>query len=660
MKGFASGVGGVCICVLAIMGTVLCGFALGGEEVTNATIKYDQVADTTGLFKTTEAKQFIDYSPAANWTGYTVPGSTGTAGITYETSAKVNSYPINKDQQYLTSKTFNLRNYTLPQADPPGYKGHDGITGLMVYKSQRLDNVTYMTNYILNPRVSTVADFLSVFTPTLSGAYADWSELVIQFQESGSSTINGTCAPVADWYNNWISWTATGNKEKAAFIPYSELMACFYIKIDQTYTVIGYDSGGNELWKCPAAAAGLVYAQVDSSSTYPTTTYAGSVNALGSTLKIGIYGAATTEYMDVSKGVIPSSSTPPTWSNGYQNGKIDILVMWQQTSQAEGLTIEMPITAMTSDGERQKTATLSISRTPGKWIKMDSSSPSSWYGYLGDSWSGILVSINMIEDVLTVYGVDQFRTFQDYSTIPDPILKIESGLTTYLFSGSTIQPSGLSSSSMTITGMTNTPKIGIVDTTVYMGDSSLIMVDPSITPMSLWRNTYNWELRFYSFAVIGDKITVYFDGDTQPVAKYWVEDGKIEIDGTEHMVQDLRIRCVHDVQPEGTTWKIWFIFGGENPSTPIYVGSSAQEDGPTIEMAGYWYFTSAFYAGTRATDTSYVFDFQSFIFDSNAAILCYMGLLILGAIVAKRMAGLGIYDMIVLVFAGVCGFVLMV
>lgn len=686
MRGFASGVGGVCICVLAIMGTIMCGFFLGVEETVSTSTQYSLTADTTGLFDTYESKRYIDFSPAANWTGYREKDGTAdvTGGITYSTSAKINTYPITKDLQYLTSKTFSLREYTLPQADPPGYKGDGTVTGIMVYKSQRLSNVTEMTDYILNPRVSTVSDFLAQFTTTLTGAYADWTELVIQFQDPDSSTVYGTCAPLSDWYQNWIAWTKTGNYQKAAFLPYDELMECYYIKVDNTYTVIAYDADGTELWKCPAGSAGIVYGQVDSSSTYPTTTYTGDVSTLQSSLKIGIYGDPVTTYMDVSKGVRLAEATSglsyADWTNGYQNGKIDILCTWLSGYDVNDVYLDIPVNFRevpyvtgylktmdltilfrhygNTSGNVYSTAIYTIK--DGQTLRIDGT---------GNYTKGALLSLDFTNDRVEIYGVESFRTFQDYTLMASPGMSIDSYFSTLANFDTQVTPGTISADKIRFSGynvagddLSACPNMGIVDTSIYMGDNALMMTNPTIAPVTLWPGVTQWEMRFYSFAVEGESLTI--TGPTGVIANYPVQNGKLIIDDQGHALTDVRVRAAWAGYGDDDTskWRVWILFASETPTREIYVGDAGSDyskSGPVIKWNGFWYFTSAFYTGQEVASSNYTLDFQHFIFDSNAAILCYLGLLILGTIILKRMSGLGAYDMIVLVFAGVCGFVLM-
>lgn len=686
MKGFASGVGGVCICMLAIMGTVLCGFALGVEENVGTTTQYNQVADTTGLFRTSTLPAFTDYNPAANWTGYrAAEGDTTLGGVTYTASAKINGYPVPQGMQYLTSKTFNTRTTELPQANPPGGEGLGGLSGLVIHKSQRFDTITYMTDYITNPRVTTVAEFLEVFQPTLSGVYAEWEEMVIQFQTTDSSTINGACAPVSDWYYNWIAWTEGANRQKAGFISYDTLLQCYYIKITKaTQTVTGYGADGAQIWQCPTTAAGLVFMQIDAGD-YPVTTNTGDVKNIGSTFRIGLYNTPPTEYMDISQGVIPivtkdHEGADVYWSNGYQNGRISILFKWQDPvddSLLSSFDLSLSITQKAADGgEFTRTISIPIYVAYGG----NGAGVNSLDVYIGSSshrvmfsmgtGEGCILTVDLINDVISAQILETIRTFQDYDLRGDArttagFIAQELGLTVIApgqvaCDGWSMEVLKLTGEDETFLGQAMAPIMGVIDTAVYMGDTTLIMADASIQPTALWPGMKSpWEVRLGSFAVIGDALRVYSGtGSAGSSVTMPCSNGKITVDGTEHNLQNIAIRGVWEHDDVGDWWALYIVFYDET-TKPIFLYRDGAAATVTIEAGGYWYFTSAFYKSEQVATSTYEVDFQHYIFSSNASILCYMGILILGTIVAKRMGGLGIYDMIVLVFAGVCGFVLM-
>lgn len=61
---------GALVIVISLMCTILAGYALNVDKANVTVDKYDYVTDVSGLFEYSDEKQYIDYSPATNYTGY--------------------------------------------------------------------------------------------------------------------------------------------------------------------------------------------------------------------------------------------------------------------------------------------------------------------------------------------------------------------------------------------------------------------------------------------------------------------------------------------------------------------------------------------------------------------------------------------------------------
>ena len=660
MKGFASGVGGVCICMLAIMGTILCGFALGAEERATTTTEYTYTADTTGLFDVSEAKRFTDYEPAANWTGFKASAtSSGLGGITYATSAKINSYPIPQAEQEGTRTYWVSLATTTGNAEPPG--NASTITGYVAIEDGlNADKVVYW------PRVVTVQQYYDSKEISTQSIY--------EFSLINSAGVRVWAAPQSAWelistQNPIPAWGYVN----CYILPMTEYSKVVTLRVNQVQDLCwGLDADGNEIFKGSLSSTTLAYQQeTQVAGVYPATTWSGfSSNepVPGYTISYVTYDPTGSQaYMDVSQGVVPDTTTGSAyWSNGYQNGRIDMLIRWNANASSAStyLNLTLPVAVTTASGTASKdlSVTVQYSKVQGNangiTITGSGGSSSTSKNYAGTFSKGILLSMDLFNDTLEAYAMDSFSTFQDYTLLANPIMSL-SGYFSGLAGISGIEPGGMTVSYMTLgvkTGLTMwAPTIGIVGTSVYMGDKTIVMADPTIQPLNLWPGYDPWELRLYSFAIVGD--TVSLKAGSSTLASYPVSDGKITVDGKQHTLSNLWIRAEWDATAK--EWIVSFVFGDETPQKAIEVATTSDNAGPTITLGGYWYFTSAYYSGKEVTTSSYDFDNQHFIFDSNAAILAYMGLLIMGTIVAKRMGGLGVYDAIILVFAGVCGFVLM-
>lgn len=673
MKGFAGGVGGVCVCMLAIMGTVLCGFALGAEEHHTTTTDYTYTADTTGLFDVSQAKKFTDYSPAANWTGFReAAGDSQLGGVSYSTSARINNYPIPLPEQGKGDQVYISLSSITGYADPPGNSKTSGID-VIAMQDNNLQSSEQTGPYLYWPRVCTVDQVMDMRS-------LDGYERVDMYMDA-SSGYRTWAAPSSAWTLQTVKHTSVWatSYQHWMILPFTEYTKVTWIEIHPVQDiVIGHDASGAEIFRSSMGTTTIIYQQEtkDLDSGFPATTWGNLPSDIiqpVTTMKYLTYESQGQQtYMDISQGVVPDTTADGAyWSNGYTNGRIDMLIRWNpDTSTKTELWMKIPVTITGTDGTtktlnyyvdayyRAKAGdTWSLNLTAADL----SSGKTAGNEYAGNFSGGILLSIDMNNDRIVAYAIDTFQSFQDYTLLANPIATIDRA-----FSGvaglnpGQIAPGGISAASMTV-GTDNTqtdpskvvPTIGVVGTSVYMGDNTLVMADPTIQPVNLWNGRAPWELRLYSFAIVGDSITI---SDQWGEMETWkVTDGQITIDGTAHAMSNLWIRA----EWADEKWNISFIFGDETPKKAIPIGWTADEAGPTIALGGYWYFSSAYYTGETKTTSTYDFDFQHFIFDSNAAILCYMGILIAGAIVAKRLGGLGIYDMIVLLFAGICGFVLM-
>lgn len=131
MREFSSGIVGCIICILALMGSVLGGFCLGGESGIRDVTNYDYKTDLTGTFATDNAPEYIDYSPAANFMGY----SRNSVDYTRTNTANAYRYVVSYPNDTTINKSIgNSTSYT----PVPLYDSSSGLSG----RTQVLLNVT--------------------------------------------------------------------------------------------------------------------------------------------------------------------------------------------------------------------------------------------------------------------------------------------------------------------------------------------------------------------------------------------------------------------------------------------------------------------------------------------------------------------------------------
>lgn len=70
MFDFRNGMLGVVIVALALGGAIFGAYFAGIESVEHEVVKYNELADVTGLFDTDKSPQYIDFDPSTNYVGY--------------------------------------------------------------------------------------------------------------------------------------------------------------------------------------------------------------------------------------------------------------------------------------------------------------------------------------------------------------------------------------------------------------------------------------------------------------------------------------------------------------------------------------------------------------------------------------------------------------
>ena len=70
MFDFRNGMLGVVVVAVAIGAALFASYFAGIESVEHDVVKYNELADVTGLFDTQTSPQYVDYDPSSNYTGY--------------------------------------------------------------------------------------------------------------------------------------------------------------------------------------------------------------------------------------------------------------------------------------------------------------------------------------------------------------------------------------------------------------------------------------------------------------------------------------------------------------------------------------------------------------------------------------------------------------
>ena len=595
---------GALIITVVLMGSIFLGFMTSVEKVPTTNVTYDYVTDGTSLFSYTQSPEYVDYSPNINYTHYTTDLTTAesasasnfyTTGVSYTEAGKVNQYRVFEQADSATT-SINLSTMTFSTYVDSGTSSHKVLLGPMSNYVESGGYYYYSGAY----GSVTAPKIISLTTLLNSGSYSS----------NGKTTVFDVPSTVWVVYGANFAWkTVYTSVSKQSSVIYTD--QCQY-GTSLTSATIQYN---------PVTGETTVYRGYDGTGVY-TGTSSQIYLVYGGTYSAGLYGGSfpptgamsctvttpqAATYMDISAGVRLSSSSV-YWTNGYNLGAVDIL-------------LKAPTT----------TSTLTIKSSAGDSLASVTYNPG--YGHMLGStilgkWDAALLSLNMRTGTATLTGVSSPTSMVDYSASSYSVA------TTFAASGDIriLQYSGI--------GWTTS----VNKTSVYMDTYSMIMQDPTVNLSDYFASSEYLRLNFDSFAVYGDSITV--NGTT-----YTVTDGKISVEA------DGRTR-EYDLTNMFVTWEkdghVYLTFS--NSSTKIDLGETATK---SLSLGGDWYFDAAIYEGTEVAGYSYELDSGQWSLTQNAFLLIFLGLLVLAALIVKATKGLGPLDCVILVMAGVVGFILL-
>lgn len=623
---FENGMLGVCISVLAIMGMILSGFVLSVDQYDRTVTGYEYVTDISGLFDYSDQPTFIDYNPSANWTGFYTSDPDITDGINFTgRSEPANSYPINQENTQLAEKSMDLSQQDLPAANPPGNLSGPYDT-VKISDDTTNPNTGDLTSHIGWPRVATVASVLEKAT-----GLGDYNVVRID--------LNGDVigAPSSSWKVYSIPVGNLGHRADYCILPYSGAFNVSYLMVDAESNIVrGFTSANVQVFQSTTTQTTLSFNQASTETGFPQTDYLNGATQLGTEIGLTSYSTPTPIYMDISQGVSLSSSSV-SWDNGYNNGGIDILFRAPSGSTTYGNTITMPLLNIDGTSAGQ-TMTLTVSVPSSGNVSVTLSSGSETDTVSLGAWRNFMVSLDFVTGTYEAIPITDFVSFTTYTILDG--------------SGQSLDVD-VSQRCMRTMSMSagNSLTFGVVQTSTFLNTYDAVMVDPSLNISDYFTELSDIRLNFFSFALYGDSITI--NGETYDVNR----NAQINIpDNSRDEPVDRWL----------TLTNIYITFEGANTYLTFVNDGLTIDLGPTttteISMEGIWYFTTGLYEGYETTETAYEWDYRSFIFDGNMAIAAFLGFLALGTIIGSRMirGGMSILDYIVVGFAALCGFVLMV
>lgn len=100
---FEKGLLGFAIVSASIMAAVLFGYVMSADIDQEEYTAYSYVTDVSTLFESTNVPEYIDYSPASNFTGYDA------AKIDFTDASLTNNFPVIEYGETLHEDTYQIR-----------------------------------------------------------------------------------------------------------------------------------------------------------------------------------------------------------------------------------------------------------------------------------------------------------------------------------------------------------------------------------------------------------------------------------------------------------------------------------------------------------------------------------------------------------------------
>lgn len=318
----------------------------------------------------------------------------------------------------------------------------------------------------------------------------------------------------------------------------------------------------------------------------------------------------------------------------------DYTTTWTDTSYVLNISLSYPNTNFAF--ELRKTSFPSVTLqsdtvTAGKWSKYE-------------------LTIDAENGLVWMIPIDTFSSFMEYTTLDSQ--------KTVLFDFSEWKKNvAISTIGHEDTGTGDHVKFSVTNTDVFLNTYGIVMSNPVINLYNHFPQYDKIRANFYAFAIYGDSFTI--NGTT-----YDVEDGTVTI---QFVTDSQGNNLLPSALPTGilktrtfllnnifVTWDGSHVFlTFDSARFTIDLGEYSSND-ETISFTGIWYFTSVLYEPTTTMAKELAGWKVLPDLDMNQMLLIFLGILALVGSVAWIKLGGGIIDAMVMVFAGITAFILLV
>lgn len=602
---FDTGKFGAVVIVLALIGTIVLGYCTDVTKVEGVRTDYDYITDITGLFETEQVPEYIEYNPNSNYVGYTGP-------VVYDVSNQPNNYRFVQEEgttiEYpLTvnsSSNYPQNSGFLPSdVGTTAYINYTGSQFNLGSATSGLNGLSYNVGVILNDVttldhiIDTVPNFATYSTVNVDLSYSVAPVFIMKKAFSFYDVQRG------DGQTQYIYHTTVSDSE----IPTR-------LSINVSTEVVTAYRGDTQIWTSVADGVKVIYGY--SARTGGTFSPASSSVAMDFDLTT----SPTYGYADPTGGVrLAGGYDTVVWNNGYSVEEVTIyLGQFDYPRQSAVNILFYP----TGNSFNQN---LWVSFSNVLEIRVYDHKIDGVTNYTFGKWQGVEITYNRSTGIITATPTG---TISDY-TVGSSV----KGTETQITSGWSVSETAPTDSSITFRTGSNVPSpyIGVYRTIVDLNSYNVVMNNPTINIKDYWPNLDDYRLNFYSFALIGESITIngvqYPVGDGQTIT---VTESVAEGETAKTYTQVLSNIYVSTDTVDGVR-RTYLTFVDDRLTVDL--GETVTE---VVSFSGLWYFTTALYDAEQVSYSEYEWNLDGkFGLSYDVVFLIFIGLCVAGIILGR-------------------------
>lgn len=355
-------------------------------------------------------------------------------------------------------------------------------------------------------------------------------------------------------------------------------------------------------------------------------------------------------------------TVPVYWSNNLYNGSVSIAMKFNGGNN--NMKHEMSIPLYSGSVENNETnwtytgkdlkITITYPKTLVKAALIEGSTTLTTASVETGQWPSFVLEIDSDKGILSFTPINRFNDFTSFTTYSNR----ESVIMDW---SEILKGTAIYTIAHTDSGSGAHPSFAVTSTNTFLNTYGVVMTNPSINVNNYFPDYTNVRLNFYSFALYGSSMTV--NGKT-----FDLEDGRVTVSFVR--TNDENIWSAPDTEGAMSrtftlsniyvTWEdgvcsLTFV----NENFTVNLGSYSPTN-KTVSFNGFWYFSSYLYEPYTVTETQISGDWKELPdIGGPTMILIFMGILILGGLVAHVKLGLKWLDMTVVTIAAVLAFILL-